>query len=309
MVLDTPEPHLCVVPVNDPTERSMMTDPRHVRAVCDFAVERLVNLHSGWLDNGPPEPGLPEDLRIVTIGDAAFYVGSDPGDPSSERDPDPEVVLLSSCAAVGIDDLGAAEAVVHRFRSDPDLPADLRISTTGFMEMQVWLDRPLPATISFEVVAANLDEFVAHALRLHEALAPLDVSTSAEALERAESGLHSEPVSWDLIDSTEWRDHPWLSRLERNTDLDGYLYLCLYDLSPAAAAQFSRMELQYEHADGTWTTLRIEIPGPPMPARNWQRPSVAWPDWSEFGNIPGDPKRPTRRWRARVPTGWTGPPV
>jgi len=291
----------------------MMTDRHHLRAVCDLAVDRLVSVHGGEHDDSPLDPGLPPDLRIVTIGDAVFYVGSDPGEPTTDRGPDPDVVLLSSCAAIDIFDVGAAEAVIHEFRTDPATPGDLRISTTRGMELaagsQVWIDQPLPVATSFDVVVATLDEFVGHALRLRVVLAPLDCSTSEEAMIRAGSGLHHGPLSYDLIDDDQWTHHPWLSQIVRNTDMDATRYLCLFGPAGGAALLFRDVTIEFEREDGSWESVRAQIPGPPMPARNWKEPGVAWWDANDGGPGPGHPGHATGRRRARVPTGWTGPPL
>lgn len=286
-----------------------MTNPRQVEAVCDFVVQGLVERHDGWLDDDPESLALPESMRMVTIDDAHFYVGPDPGEPTTGRQPDADVVLLSSCVATELDDDGAVGVVLQEFSDDPTTPDDLRLSATRARGKQVWLDRRLPVATSFEVLAASLDEFVACALRLRVALAPLDLSSSEEARIRAGSRVHTEPLSWDLIDRTDWSQHPWLSRLETNTDQDLGRHLCLYGLSQEAVELFRRVELQYEHADGSWTTLSMEAPGPMMPARDWERPTIAWFDSSEWLSRGDDPKCPTGRWRARIPTGWVGPPL
>ena len=289
-----------------------MTDERHRRAICDLAVERLLEVHGGILDDLPPDPVLPPDLRIIYIGEAVVYVGSDPGEPTTGRPADPDALLLSSCAAIDVADTGAAAVLVHEFRTDPATPADLRIATTlatvPGMGSMVWIDQPLPAATSFDVVAATLDEFVGHALRLRELLAPLDRSTSDEAVERAESGLHAGALSYDLIDSSDWKDHAWLSEIVQNSDIDCDRYFCLYGLSNSAAAQFRDVTLEFERADGTWDSVRPQLPGPHMPARYYEQPSVAWYDANDRGPGPGQPDSPTGRRRARIPTGWTGPP-
>ena len=154
--------------------------------------------------------------------------------------------------------------------------------------------------------AQELRAQLASALRA--LLAPLDRSTSDEAVERAESGLHSGTLSYDLIDKSEWKDHPWLSEIVQNSDIDCDRYFCLYGLSNSAAGQFRDVTLEFERADGTWDSVRPQLPGPHMPARYYEQPSVAWYDANQWGPGSGRPDSPTGRYRARIPTGWTGPP-
>lgn len=287
-----------------------MIDPRRSEALAAFLVERLVTRYRGWLE--PTSDAIPPSVATVLVDDLIYYVTPDVGEPSTGRPPAPDTVLLSSCAAALVGDDGATQFAIHEFRDDPTVPDDLNVWTTRDENgiAQVWLDRLLPSTISEEVAIAMLHEFHVHATRLRTALAPLDMETSEEAAIRWSSGVHREPLSYEFIEGSEWHTYPWLSRLVRKTNIDLVRMTCLFDLSPSAAWEFASVELHYELADGTWKIEKAQIPGPyAMPAMDWQHPSVAWDDPTDWMPAAGDPKRPTGRVRAKVPTGWTGPPV
>lgn len=287
-----------------------MTDPRRARNLTRLLTDRLVDEYGGVVDRLTPD--VPASIVMVLLGDLPFYVTPDVGEPTTSRAPVPDTVLLSACPAVEVADLGAAELAIHEFTDDPTVPSDVRVWTTSDHSTQVWLDRLLPATAAASEAdaAIALDEFVLLARRLRTALAPVDTSSSEEALVRALVGGFTEPLSYEFVDDSKWRAHPWLSRIERRTNIDGFAYLCLFGLTPAAADAFCRIELQFERADGTWQTVPTEIPGPyAMPGANWAHPSVAWSDETQWGRASDDPTRATGRWRARVPTGWSGPPI
>ena len=285
-----------------------MTDPHRTRTLTRLLIDRLVDEHGGAIDR--LDVGVPASIVLVMVDDLPFYVTPDVGEPTTGRPPATDTVLVSACPAIEVADIGAAEHAIHEFTDDPTVPSDLRVWTTSAPPSQVWLDRLLPAATSDADAVRALDEFVTLARRLRAALAPVDMSSSSDARLRALTGAFSEPVSYEYLDDSQWHDHPWLSRIERRSNIDGFAYLCLFGLDPGAAAAFDRIELQFERADGTWRTVPTEMPGPyAMPAENWAHPSVAWSDETQWPGAADDPQRATGRWRARVPTGWTGPPA
>lgn len=286
-----------------------MIDPRRTGALTAFLVDRLESSHGGEIDTTEPGEGLPPDLTTVLLGDLPIYITPDVGEPATNRAPLDNTVLLSACLAIELVDRTTADFILHQFRSDTTLPADLKLWTSVGEVAQVWVDRMLVTDTSFEVAAASLDEFVDIARRLRAAVAPVDMSSSPEARERGRFADFGAPVSFDLIDQSEWAAHPWLSRLEQNSDYDGMRHHCLYDLPPGAARLFAEVRLEFELVDGTWESIDPELPGPIMPAQGWRRPDVAWFDAPQWRTRDGRPDSPTGRWRARVPTGWSGPPV
>ena len=290
-------------------ENLPFVDPRRTAVLTDFLTDRLTMVHGGDVDIHPEDSELPAELTIVLLGDTPFYVVPDLGEPTTARAPRPDAVLLSACPVTELVDLGAAEHAIQLFLDDLDTPDDVRVWTTVDHVAQVWLDRPTRADISYEVAAASLDEFVDLATRLRAALAPLDLSTSPDALARAQSSDFGEPVSWDLIAESEWPSHPWLSRLVQRSNIDGDRYFCLFGPRGDTVELFRRIELQFERRNGVWETVSPEIPGPHMPAQDWEAPGVAWYDHVQWLGIDDGPDGPTGRWRARVPTGWCGPPV
>ena len=295
----------------DPKEEENLpfVDPRRTAALTDFLIDRLSIVHDGEVDIHLDDTELPDELTIVLLGDTPFYVSPDLGEPTTGRPPRHDTVLLSACPATEIVDLGAAEYAIHQFRDDPATPDDVQVWTTADHVVQVWLDRPVDGAISYEVAAASLDEFVALARRLRTALAPLDLSTSPDALARAQSPDFSDPISYDLVPDTEWSTHPWLSRLVQKSNIDGDRYFCLFGPRGDTVELFRRIELQFERRTGEWETVTPEIPGPRMPAEDWEAPAVAWYDSAQWRGIDDRPDAPTGRWRARVPTGWSGPPA
>ena len=277
-----------------------MHDDHRFDALQDALIERLLEHDDAWIDHSADDtaPDVPAGMAIVRLAEGLHvYVGRDPGELASGRVGDPEVLVLSACVATELHDLGAAEAIIAEFRAGASLPDDVVLAMTSNGPTQLWIDRRATATTSCEVALATLHDLVTIAIDLRARIAHLDAATSFDARSRADDGGHRAPVSFDLIDERDWHSHPWLTRLEPNSDIDGNRHLCLYGLALPVAEHLARIDLQRCESDGTWSTITAELPGPAMPARDWEQPSVAW--WCDG---PGP-------WRARVPTGWVGPPV